>query len=74
MTLPDDPRIGTNEELRDYARQCLTLAAVYADHACDLAQIGDDVGLVTNTQKLIAAVRAAAATVQDLRGRTCTAK
>jgi hypothetical protein len=71
-TSPDDPRIGTDAELRLYAAECLNLAALYAAHGRELAEAGDDQGLVTNTQKLIAAVKAAAATVRDLRGRTCT--
>jgi hypothetical protein len=59
---------GGPEELREYVVGYLRLAAMYADHGADLATAGDLIGLQTNTAKLIAAVRAAAATVKDIRG------
>jgi hypothetical protein len=61
--------VGSARELREYAAQCFRLAWIYAQHAEDLALIGDDEGLRTTTGKLIAAVKAAAATVSDLRRR-----
>jgi hypothetical protein len=61
--------IGSPEELRIYAVEMLDLAGLYSRHAADLAKAGDLPGLENNVRKLIAAVRAAAATVRDLRGR-----
>jgi hypothetical protein len=64
-----DPPIGSTDELRIYAVEMLDLAVLYSRHAADLAEAGDFLGLETNMRKLIAATRAAAATVRDLRGR-----
>jgi hypothetical protein len=65
------PLIGSNDELRVYIGECFDLAAMYAKHARDLALAGDDLGLETATRKAIASLRAAAATVNDLKGRRC---
>jgi hypothetical protein len=61
--------VGSPDELRIYAVEMLDLAALYSRHAADLALAGDFVGLESNVRKLIAATKAAAATVRDLRGR-----
>ncbi len=65
------PPVGSLDELRVYAAECFALAKVYSDHAEDLVLIGDDEGLRRTTAKLIATITAAAATVTDIRGRTC---
>ena len=70
--LQSRPPAGSLVELRVYAAECFALAKVYSDHAEDLVLIGDDEGLRRTTIKLIATIRAAAATVTDIRGRTCT--
>jgi hypothetical protein len=61
--------VGSVEELRQYAADCLRLARIFASHAEELAEIGMDEELAATTRKLVAAVKAAAATVIDLRGR-----
>ncbi len=71
MNTPTRSPIGSTEELREYAADCLRLAALYASHGRDLAEAGDDLGLISNTHKLLAAVKAAALTIRDLRARTC---
>lgn len=62
---------GSIEELREYTADCLRLVVLYASHAQDLAELGDDLGLFTNIRKLLAAAEAMALTVQDLRVRRC---
>jgi hypothetical protein len=66
---PNPAPIGSTWELREYAAESFGLVSMYATHAADLALAGDDLGAETATRKLLAAVRAAVATVEDLRGR-----
>jgi hypothetical protein len=43
--------------------------ALYARHAAELAEFGDDLGLETNTYKLLSAAKAAARAGKPFRGR-----
>ncbi len=74
MRAPDQPppTIGSAEELRQYISECLRLAGLYAFHGAELAEVEDDHGLEISLRKLIASMKAAAATHKDLRSRTCT--
>ena len=66
--LQHPPPIGSPVELRAFAADTFDIAARCAWRARDLAEAGDDLGLEMTTRVLIAAVKAAAATVKDLRG------
>jgi hypothetical protein len=63
------PAVGSVEELRRYAAECLGMVRVFAGHAEDYAQHGMDEQLVITTRKMIAATKAAALTVRDLHYR-----
>jgi hypothetical protein len=71
MSAPLQPRapIGSADELREYTSQCLRLVSLYALHGAELADAADDLGLETNLRKVIACVKAAAATARNLRDR-----
>jgi hypothetical protein len=68
--------IGSTDELRDFAADCLRRASLYAQHGAELAEARDDLGVETNTRKLIASVRAGIEATQsqsDPRGFDCLA-
>jgi hypothetical protein len=69
LTLAYAPLPGTPDDARERAEQCLRLVALYASHAAELAEVGDDLGVETNMHKLLSAARAAAQAVRTLRGR-----
>ncbi|HEY8381585.1 MAG TPA: hypothetical protein VIL09_05475 [Microvirga sp.] len=58
---------GTPEALRDFIGETLFLARIQADLGVTYAEIGDDIGLEYTTRRLTAYVRAALATLKDLR-------
>lgn len=58
---------GTPQALRDFIGETLFLARIQADLAVTYAEIGDDTGLEYTTRRLTAYVRAALATLKDLR-------
>ena len=62
--------VGSIDELRQYAAECYAVVRVYAEHAQSLAALGMDEELAVTTRKLLAAAKAAALTVADIRGRT----
>ena len=54
-------------EARQYAEGCLRLLALYASHAAELAEVGDDLGLGANMLKVLSAAQAAAKAVAVVR-------
>ncbi len=66
--LHNPPPVGSREELRQYIAENFRLARIFAEHAEHLAEVGMDAELSVATQKFLAAAKAAARTVADLRG------
>jgi hypothetical protein len=66
MTVHLVPVLGSPEEMRERVSMLLWMASMYAMHGAELAEAGDDLGLQTNTIKLIAAVKAARDAVKEI--------
>jgi hypothetical protein len=63
---------GTPEAYREFIRESLTLAQLYADLAATHAAIGDDVALGYSLKCLVAYLRAATAVFKDLKNMKAT--
>ncbi len=65
----DKPEVGQakKEMLRDFANEQLGFIRLQAELAQMQIEVGDDLGLVYATKRLVAHARAMAATVRDLQ-------
>jgi hypothetical protein len=74
MSPSPSPPTDDLDALREFAAECLARAAFYASHAEDYACLRDDAGLDYAVRNLAATVRAALATVKDIRAAKEAAK